>query len=112
MKIRWPWAKNSENEDIGSIEAMLEGIYQPVDARPAFVDELRGKLVGVKGPIGVASRSTLELILMIGGAIIGIVLFVFGAIRAVIALLAGIRLIGGKMKTKQKSKDGMQSSSS
>ena len=102
MKFRWPWSKKSD--EISSIESMLESLYTPVTARPAFVDELRQKLVGVRGPLGVAGRSTLELILIIGGAIIGLVVFVFAAIRALLALLTGIRLIGGKVQKKRKEK--------
>lgn len=112
MKFRWPWSKKTSEEEIGSIEAMLESLYTPVSARPAFVDELRQKLVGVRGPLGVAGRSTLELILMIGGAIIGLVVFVIAAIRAVLALLNGIRLIGGKVQEKRETKEKMASTQS
>lgn len=101
MKFRWPWAKKGE-EEISSIESMLESLYKPVSARPAFVDELRQKLVGVRGPLGVAGRSTLELILLIGGAIIGLAVFILASIRAVLTLLAGIRFIGGKVQKKRK----------
>jgi len=105
MKFRWPWSKKRNEEEINSLEAMLESLYTPVTARPAFVDELRKKLVGVRGPLGVAGRSTLELILLIAGAIIGLLLFVVGAVRAVLALLTGIRLIGGRVQEKKKSKN-------
>jgi hypothetical protein len=103
-KFRWPWAKKNKEEEIGSIEAMLESLYTPVNARPAFVDDLRQKLVGVRGPLGVASRSTLELVLLIGGAIIGAVLFIFAAVRSIISLVAGVRQIGGNVKEKRNSK--------
>ena len=112
MKFRWPWSKKRSEEEISSIEAMLESLYTPVSARPAFVDELRQKLVGVRGPLGVAGRSTLELILMIGGAIIGLILFVVAAVRALLTLLTGIRLIGGKVQERRKSKKKMTSNQS
>ena len=111
-KIRWPWGKKKNDDEIGSIEAMLESIYTPVTARPVFVDELRQKLVGVKGPLGVASRSTLELILLIGGAIVGAIVFVFAAVRSIISLVAGIRQIGGKVKEKRSSKKKVATSKS
>lgn len=112
MKFRWPWSKKKSEEELSSIEAMLESLYTPVSARPDFVDELRQKLVGVRGPLGVAGRSTLELILMIGGAIIGLVVFVVAAVRAVITLLSGIRLIGGKVKEKRETKKKADSTQS
>ena len=91
-KISWPWTRKKDAEEIGSIEAMLESVYTPVNARPAFVDDLRQKLVGVRGPLGVASRSTLELVLLIGGAIIGAL--VFGLIRIMHATVGMI--VGGQ----------------
>jgi hypothetical protein len=112
MKFRWPWGKKKNEEEISSIETMLESLYTPVTARPAFVDELRNKLTGVRGPLGVASRSTLELILLIGGAVIGLLLFVAGAVRAVLAFLAGIKLLGGKNQEKRKTKKSVSSSQS
>jgi len=109
MKFRLPWGKNKNEEEISSMEALLESVYTPVTARPAFVDELRNKLVGVRGPLGVAGRSTLEFILLIGGALIGLLLFVAGAVRAVLAFIAGIKLIGGKREEKAKSKKSTSS---
>ena len=111
-KFRWPWAKKKQEEEISSIESMLESLYTPVTARPAFVDDLRQKLVGVKGPLGVASRSTLELILLIGGAIAGAIVFVFAAVRSIISIVTGIRQIGGKVREKRSSKNEVTASQS
>ncbi|MQC26589.1 MAG: hypothetical protein DWG76_03955 [Chloroflexi bacterium] len=86
------------------MELMLESIFTPVDPRPAFLEDLRQNLVGMPGTLAAAGRSTLQLILMIIGGIVGLLLFIFGGFRAVLALITGIKGVGGKVKTRRQPK--------
>jgi hypothetical protein len=98
MKIRWPWQRKKENEDLDSVESLLESLFTPVPVRPAFMEDLRQRLVGKPGPLAAAGRSTLQLILMIGGGLVGLIVFIFAGFRAIITLITGIRLMGSKVK--------------
>lgn len=72
MKIIWPWQQKKVERELSSVESMLSSAFKPVTARPAFVQDLRKKLVGSRNPLAKAGLSTLELILIIGGAIVGV----------------------------------------
>ncbi len=98
MKIRWPWKRKNGDEDLSSVEDLLESIFTPVPASPAYLEDLRKRLVGKPGPLAAAGRSTIQLILMIVGAIVGLVVFIFAGFRAIISLIANIRLIGSRAK--------------
>mgnify|MGYP003330539051 FL=1 len=103
MKFVWPWQRKKQAE-LNSIEQALESIYTPVKANPAFNDDLRNRLVGAPEVIRNAGVSTLRLFMMIGGGLIGIVLFIFGIVRSVVALITGFRIVGDRRKaTKTKS---------
>ena len=104
MKIQWPWTRNKVQKELNNMEAMLESLFTPVPPRPGYLEDLRLKLVGQPGPLAAAGASTLKLILMIIGGIVGLVLFIFGAIRAVISLITGFRLIGNKVQTRRQEK--------
>lgn len=104
MKFVWPWQRKKQAE-LNSLEQMLESVYTPVKANPSYVDDLRDRLVGAPAPIRAAGVSTLKLALMIGGGLIGAVLFVFGTIRSIIALIAGFRLVGGKVRERRATKE-------
>lgn len=96
MGIIWPWERKKVQRELDSVEHMLESMFKPVPARPSFTNDLRKRLVGKPGPLAKASLTTLEFILLISGAILGTVVFIFTAARSIIALIAGIRLLGGR----------------
>ena len=62
---------------------------------------LRTRLVGAPEAIRNAGVSTLRLFMIIGGGLIGIVLFVFGIVRSVIALIPGFRLVSARRKARR-----------
>lgn len=96
--IIWPWERKKVERELDSVEDMLESMFKPVAARPSFTNDLRKRLVGKPGPLAKASLGTLELILLIGGAIVGTVVFVFTVIRSVLGLITGFRLLGERRK--------------
>lgn len=81
MRIVWPWQRKRVERDLDSMESLLATAFKPVSARPAFVNGLRKRLVGSRNPLARAGLSTLELILLIGGAIVGVVVLIFTIIR-------------------------------
>lgn len=101
MKFRWPWTRKRIKAEMDSVESMLESIFKPVSARPGFAEDLRQRLVGKPGPLAAAGRSTLSIVLMVGGALIGLVVFIIAGIRSVITLLTGIKQIGGKVRERR-----------
>ena len=104
MRIVWPWERKKVQRELDSVENMLRSIYTPVPTRPGFISGLRKRLVGRPGPLAKAGVSTLEFILLIGGAVLGLLVFVFTMIRSFIALFAGLRLIGGKTRQRRAKK--------
>lgn len=104
MKFRWPWQRKDKDEDLNSVEELLESLFTPVPARPAYLEELRQRLIGKPGPLAAAGRSTLQLILMIVGALVGLVVFIFAGIRAILTLISGIRQVGSNVKQKRAEK--------
>jgi hypothetical protein len=102
--IIWPWERKKVQRELDSVEDMLESVFKPVDARPSFTTDLRKRLVGKPGPLAKASLTTLEIILLIGGAIVGTVVFIFTLVRSILALVAGIRNLGSRRKAKPAAK--------
>lgn len=98
MKFRWPWRRKPDDDQLDSVEDLLESLFTPVPVRPAFLEDLRQRLVGKPGPLAAAGRSTLQLILMIGGALVGLVVFIFAGFRAIVTLITGIRLMGSRVQ--------------
>lgn len=96
MKIVWPWERKKLEKDLGSIEQMLASAFKPVTARPTFVNDLRKRLVGSKNPLARVSLSTLELVLLIGGAIVGLFVLIFTVFRSIIGLFGRLRPGAGK----------------
>ncbi|MGH2582080.1 MAG: hypothetical protein ACRDFQ_04200 [Anaerolineales bacterium] len=105
MGVIWPWERKKVERELQSVENLLESAFQPVSARPDFISSLRKKLVG-KGALGRAGLSTLEVLLLISGAILGTFVFVFSLIRSIVAMIAGFRLIRrpGKERAKEPAK--------
>ena len=102
MRFRWPWNRKKKNEEeIGPIEEMLESLFTPVSASPTFLEDLRQRLVGKPGPLAAATRSTLQLILMIVGALVGLIVFIFAGFRAIVTLITGIRQVGDRVKERR-----------
>ncbi|HLD93606.1 MAG TPA: hypothetical protein VI703_05355 [Anaerolineales bacterium] len=97
MKIVWPWERKKVEKELGSIEQMLASAFKPVPARPAFVNDLRKRLVGSKNPLARVSLSTLELLLLIGGAIVGVFALLFTIVRAIIGVFGRLRPGAGKL---------------
>lgn len=91
MKFIWPWDRKKVERELGSVEELLATAFKPVAARPAFVNGLRQRLVGSRNPFARVSLSTLELILLIGGAIVGVVVLVFTLLRRFLGLFGGRR---------------------
>lgn len=89
--IIWPWERKKVQRELDSVEDMLESVFKPVDARPSFTADLRKRLVRKPGPLAKASLTTLELVLLIGGAIAGVLVFFFTVVRSVANLLTGRR---------------------
>ena len=104
MKFRWPWNRKKKDEDVSSVEELLESLFTPVPARPAYLEDLRKRLIGKPGPLAAAGRSTIQLILMIVGGLVGLVVFIFAGFRAIITLISGIKLMGSKVKDKRGTK--------
>lgn len=73
MKIVWPWNRKRVERELQSVENMLAGAFKPVNARPAFMTDLRKRLVGSRNPLERAGLSTL---LLIGGALVGAVVLI------------------------------------
>jgi hypothetical protein len=91
MKFIWPWDRKKVERELSSVEELLATAFKPVAARPAFVNGLRQRLVGSRNPFARVSLSTLELILLIGGAIVGVVVLVFTLLRRFLGLFGGRR---------------------
>ncbi|MBX3046149.1 MAG: hypothetical protein KF698_04050 [Anaerolineales bacterium] len=89
--IIWPWERKKVQRELDSVEDMLESVFKPVDARPSFTADLRKRLVRKQGPLAKASLTTLELVLLIGGAIAGVLVFFFTVVRTVAGWLTGRR---------------------
>lgn len=91
MKIVWPWERKKVEKELSSIEQMLASAFKPVKARPAFVNGLRKRLVGSKNPLARVSLSTLELLLLISGAIVGVFALLFTILRGVVGIFGRLR---------------------
>jgi hypothetical protein len=91
MKIVWPWERKKVEKELSTIEQMLASSFKPVPARPAFVNDLRKRLVGSKNPLARVSLSTLELILLIGGAIISLFVLIFTIIKSIGGVFGRLR---------------------
>lgn len=102
MGIIWPWERKKVQKELDSVENLLESAFKPVAARPTYIASLRQRLVGKPGPLAKASLGTLELLLLVSGAIIGVFVFIFTVIRSIIGVTAGIKLIQGRAKGKEK----------
>jgi hypothetical protein len=104
MGVIWPWERKKVQRELQSVEDILESAFKPVSARPDFISSLRKKLVG-KGALGRAGLSTLEVLLLISGAILGTFVFVFSLIRSIVAMITGFRLIRRPRKKAAKKPD-------
>ena len=102
MKIVWPWERKRIQQELDSIEHLLESAFKPVTARPTFVSGLRKRLVGSKNPLARVSLSTLELLLLLAGAIASLVAMLFMFIRTVVGIVGRLRPGDGKPAAGQK----------
>lgn len=91
MKIVWPWERKKVQRELNSVEQMLASSFKPVTARPAFVNDLRKRLVGTRNPLARVSLSTLELLLLIGGAIVSVFVLLFTILRSIGGLFGRLR---------------------
>jgi hypothetical protein len=96
MKIVWPWERRKVQQELDSIEHLLESAFKPVSARPTFITSLRKRLVGSKNPFARVSLSTLELLLLISGAIASLVAMLFMLVRTIVGVFGRLRPGGGK----------------
>lgn len=104
MKIIWPWQQKKVERELSSVESLLSSAFKPVTARPAFVHDLRKKLVGSRNPLAKAGLSTLELILLIGGAIVGVVVLILTILGRFGGLFGKLKFWGQKDNTKAATK--------
>jgi hypothetical protein len=109
MGIIWPWERKKVQRELDSVENMLESAFKPVAARPTYIANLRKRLVGKPGPLAKASLGTLELLLLISGAIIGVFVFIFTVIRSIIGVTAGIKLIRARVDKGKKDRPAQES---
>jgi hypothetical protein len=98
MKIVWPWERKKVEKELNSVEQMLAAAFKPVTARPRFVNDLRKRLVGNKNPFARVSLSTLELLLLIGGAIVGVFVLIFTILRRFVGVFDRFRPSEAKPK--------------
>lgn len=105
MKIIWPWQQKKVERELSSVESMLSSAFKPVTARPAFVQDLRKKLVGSRNPLAKAGLSTLELILLIGGAIVGVVVLILTILGRFGSLFGRLKFWGKRSAAPSPSKD-------
>lgn len=96
MKIVWPWERKKVEQELESVEQMLASAFKPVAARPTFVNGLRKRLVGTKNPLARVSLSTLEFLLLIGGAIVGVFVLLFTILRSIVGIFGRLRPGFGK----------------
>ncbi len=96
MKIVWPWERKKIEKELNSVEELLASSFKPVTARPGFVNDLRKRLVGTKNPLARVSLSTLELLLLIGGAILGVFVLLFTILRSIVGFFGKLRPGAGK----------------
>lgn len=96
MKIVWPWERKKIEKELNSVEELLASSFKPVTARPAFVRDLRKRLVGNKNPLARVSLSTLELLLLVGGAIVGLFVLIFTILRSIVGFFGRLRPGTGK----------------
>lgn len=104
--IIWPWERKKVERELDSVEHLLESVFKPVPARPSFTADLRKRLVGKPGPLARASLTTLELLLLIGGAILGTIVFFITVVRSIIALVGGIKLLGSRRQQRRAKQAG------
>lgn len=100
MKIIWPWNKKRVQRELESVEDLLAEAFKPVTARPAFMTDLRKRLVGSHNPLARAGLSTLELILLIGGAIVGVVVLILTILGRFGGLLGRLKFWGREKQPK------------
>jgi hypothetical protein len=98
MKIVWPWERRRIQKELDSIEHLLASAFKPVKARPTFISDLRKRLVGSKNPFARVSLSTLEILLLIAGAIASLVAMIFMFIRTAAGIFGRIRFRDRKME--------------
>lgn len=96
MKIVWPWERKKVEKELSSVEQMLASSFKPVSARPDFVNDLRKRLVGTKNPLARVSLSTLEFLLLIGGAVVGLFVLLFTILRSIVGVFGRLRPGAGK----------------
>ena len=96
MKIVWPWNRKRVQRELESVEELLANSFKPVKARPAFVTDLRKRLVGTRNPLARAGLSTLELILVIGGAVVGVVVLILTILGRFGSLFGRLKFWGRK----------------
>ncbi|MCW5876714.1 MAG: hypothetical protein KIS85_07495 [Anaerolineales bacterium] len=106
MKIVWPWNRKRMERELQSVESLLTEAFKPVHARPSFVNDLRKRLVGSRNPLARAGLSTLELILIIGGAIVGVVVLVLTILGRFGGLVGKLKFWEWGKKKKAKSDSG------
>jgi Flp pilus assembly protein TadB len=94
MKLQLPWSKSKKMDIVAMLEAKLEATMQPVQARAAYLQELRHELVGrpEKRFLGMRVKSP-EFILAIAGSALSVVVILVTGVRAVITLLGAMGII-------------------
>lgn len=87
MKFRWPWQKRTEEDELASLDAMLDSAFQPVSPSSDFLTGLRETLIASEQKVLGLSRRTFQQLLLILGAIASGVLLIFTGIRTILNII-------------------------
>ena len=87
MKFRWPWQKRTEDEELASLDAMLDSTFQPVSPSNDFLTGLRETLIASEQKVLGFSRRTFQQLLLILGAIASGVLLIFTGMRTILNII-------------------------
>ena len=101
MKFRWPWQKRSEEDELASLDAMLQSTFQPVAPSNDFMHSLRETLIAGEQKILGLSRRTFQQFLLVLGAIASGVLLIFTGIRSILNFIGAL----GRFRKKRSEKE-------
>ena len=89
--FRLPW-KNSTIDELASFEASLEAAFKPVEPRPAFVRDLRRRLITFPAPVTPAPDSQVPqyIALTIASLLSGVAIVGFG-VWVILGLLSRLQ---------------------
>jgi hypothetical protein len=94
MNINLPWKKQKPDEELTSLEGLLDRTLQPVNARPEFMMSLRGKLVGgVETQTSKINLASVQRALLILGAVVSGFFMILTGIRSILSLIGALGIL-------------------